>query len=436
MSDSLGTTRSRIWRLSWPAMISGVSVPLLGLIDTSVVGRLSQSEALGGVALGSWLFDLLYWSFGFLRMGTTGLVAQARGAEQVSSLRPLLARPLLIGLISGVVIIIAGQTLSHIALDCIGGEASAELTLTADQYFLARLWGGPAVLMNYACLGWLLGMGRVKLALASQLSLNGINMILSLWWGSIWGVEGVGGASAAAQWLVALGWGGVIWCKLCPQVPLNILWVALRDREAWLRLAVLNFDLWVRTSLLLCVFGLMNATGARLGGLTLSANALLLHLQSLQAFVLDGFAHGAEVIVGERLGRGDRTGYRSALRAGAEWTLITALLIAGIYTIAAGPLLALLTHHEEVVIEAQRYLIWAIISPLISAPCFLLDGVMIGATESATMRRGMIVSSVVFGCCLLMCVPIWGNHGLWLSLMIFMTARFLTLIPRALERGQ
>ena len=417
-------------------MISGVSVPLLGLVDTSVVGRLSNSEALGAVALGSWLFDLLYWSFGFLRMGTTGLVAQARGREHTSELRPLLARPLLIGLSFGLIIIVVGHMLSTSALGYVGGDASAELTQTADHYFRSRLWGGPAVLMNYAFLGWLLGMGKVRLALASQLSLNGVNMILSLWWGRYWGVEGVGAASATSQWIISLSWGSYIWWRLCPPLSLNMLSSSLRDRVAWKTLAALNLDLWVRTSLLLAVFGLMNATGARLGALTLSANALLLHLQSLQAFILDGFAHGAEVIIGERLGRKDLKGYRDALRAGIEWTFITALIISLLYALTATPLLQLLTHHSEVLREVDHYLIWAIISPLISAPCFLLDGVMIGATESGSMRRGMIISALIFGLGLMVLVPLWGNHGLWLALMLFMSARFLTLIPQTIRRGR
>ena len=180
----------------------------------------------------------------------------------------------------------------------------------------------------------------------------------------------------------------------------------------------------------------MNGVGARLGPLTLSANALLLHLQSLQAFILDGFAHGAEVIIGERLGRKDLDGYRTALRAGTEWTIATAVIIALIYTLGSAPMLGLLTHHQEVLKEAEHFLIWAIISPLISAPCFLLEGVMIGATESATMRKGMITSTLVFILGLIILVPLWGNHGLWAALMLFMCARFATLLPQALRHGQ
>ena len=178
-------------------------------------------------------------------------------------------------------------------------------------------------------------------------------------------------------------------------------------------------------------FGLLNAIGARLGPLTLSANALILHLQSLQSFILDGFAHGAEVIVGERLGRHDRTGYRSALRASVEWTMGAAFAIAALYAVGAHWILSLLTQHSAVLREADSILIWAILSPLVSAPCFVLDGVMVGAVESAAMRRGMIISAAVFALALTALVPVWGNHGLWFAFMLFMHARMWTLIPTA-----
>ena len=434
-AKKLGATRGRFWALSWPAMLSGVSVPLLGLVDTSIVGRLSQPEALGAVALGSWLFDMLYWSFGFLRMGTTGLVAQARGAEDQASLRPLLARPLIIGIIAGLGVIGLGLLGAERALSILSGGESAALADTAKTYVQARLLGGPAVLMNYACLGWLLGMGRVKLALLTQLSLNSINAALSVWWGARWGVEGVAYASATAQWLTLLGWGSWIWLRLCPPLPSSTLRAALKDASAWGELATLNLRLWVRTCLLLSCFGGLNAMSARLGALTLSANALLLHLQSLQAFILDGFAHGAEVLVGERLGRGDRVGYRDALRVGAEWTFGASLLIAGGYALGAPMILRALTHHMDVITQAERYMIWAVISPVISAPCFLLDGVMIGATESATMQRGMMISALVFAVGLITFTPLLGNHGLWLALMFFMSSRAITLTPRAISLG-
>ena len=191
-------------------MISGLSIPLLGLIDTSIIGRLDDPAALGAVALGSWLFDLLYWSFGFLRMGTTGLVAQARGRKEETTLRVLLARPLLVGVVVGVLVVCLGRVFGVSALTWMIGESATTTLSSAHMYFQARLWGGPAVLMNYACLGWLLGMGHVKFALLTQLSLNGLNAALSLWWGARWGVYGVGLASAVAQWCTLIGWGGYV----------------------------------------------------------------------------------------------------------------------------------------------------------------------------------------------------------------------------------
>ena len=313
-----------MWSLSWPAMISGLSVPILGLIDTAIVGRVESSVALGSVALGSWLFDMLYWSFGFLRMGTTGLISQARGRQDMERMRPLLARPLLMGLILGVCIIYLGFNLApHLISLMVGDPEQTELISKGIEYFRARVYGGPAVLMNYALLGWLLGMGQAKRALFMQLGLNILNALLSLLWGIKYGVEGVGWASAVAQWAIFVYWGSEIWTKHCPPLSWNKLHKSLKDRSAWGTLMSLNVNLWIRTCLLLGCFGLLNTLGARLGVLTLSANALLLHLQSLQAFALDGFAHGTEIMVGEKIGAKDLPGYRHTLRVGFEWTMVT-----------------------------------------------------------------------------------------------------------------
>ena len=425
-------------------MISGLSVPVLGLIDTAIVGRVGTPAALGAVALGSWLFDLLYWSFGFLRMGTTGLISQARGRGDLESMRPLLARPLFIGLIGGIVVITLGDIASPYILSFMVGADSlssadreqAQLTMIGVSYFRARVCGGPAVLMNYALLGWLLGMGRAKSALWMQLSLNTLNTLLSVWWGNLYGVVGIGAASAASQWITCAYWGHRIWWRYCPPLPWISFKRAMKDKVAWLTLLSLNFHLWVRTCLLLTSFGLINALSARFGPLTLSANALLLHLQSLQSFTLDGFAHGAEVIVGERLGAKNLHGYRESLRAGMELTMGAAAVISLIYFLGGAQVLRLLTHHSSVIDEALMYLPWAIFSPLASAPCFLLDGVMIGAVASGRMMRGMIISSVGLIIALCLLLPIYGNHGLWMSFLLFMLIRSITLAPLAIKLGK
>ncbi|MAD61098.1 MAG: MATE family efflux transporter [Myxococcales bacterium] len=431
---SLKQARQKFWQMSWPAMISGLSVPILGLIDTSIVGRVDSPLALGAVALGSWLFDLLYWGFGFLRMGTTGLIAQARGRNAQQELRSLLARPLLLGLGFGILILIFAYYLAPTFLHYLAGQqAKSELIVKGIEYFRARIFGGPAVLMNYALLGWLLGMGDVKQALKMQVSLNSLNAVISLGLGLLYGVSGVGAASALAQWLVLIYWGIQIWFKDCPPLSSSVLIEQLKDLKAWRGLVALNLNLWLRTCLLLGSFGLLNALGARFGAMTLAANSLLFHLQSLQAFALDGFAHGAEIMVGEQLGAKNKKGYLVILRVGFEWTMITALIIALFYSVFGTLILELLTHHQVVISNAQDYLIWAVISPLLSAPCFLLDGVMIGAVASQTMRNGMLISALVLGGCLLLSLDQWGNHGLWFSFMLFMMTRCLTLLPKALS---
>ena len=437
MNDELKTlkqARQKFWQMSWPAMLSGLSVPILGLIDTSIVGRVDSPLALGAVALGSWLFDLLYWGFGFLRMGTTGLIAQARGRNAQGELRSLLSRPLLLGLFFGVLILSLAYYLAPIFLNYLAGpQAESELIDKGLEYFRARIFGGPAVLMNYALLGWLLGMGEVKEALKMQVSLNSLNAVMSLWLGLSYGVSGVGAASALAQWLVLIYWGSQIWFKSCPPVSTPHLIVQLKNLKAWRDLISLNLNLWLRTCLLLGSFGLLNALGARFGAMTLAANSLLFHLQSLQSFALDGFAHGAEIMVGEQLGSKNQKAYLITLRVGFEWTMITAVVIALFYGAFGTFILELLTHHQVIISTAENYLIWAVISPLVSAPCFLLDGVMVGAVASQTMRNAMLMSALTLGGGLLLSIDHWGNHGLWFSFMLFMMTRSLTLLPKALK---
>ena len=367
-------------------------------------------------------------------MGTTGLIAQARGRNAQQELRSFLARPLLLGLVFGILILIFAYYLAPTFLHYLAGQqAKSELIVKGLEYFRARIFGGPAVLMNYALLGWLLGMGDVKQALKMQVSLNSLNAVISLGLGLLYGVSGVGAASALAQWLVLIYWGIQIWFKDCPPLSSSVLIEQLKDLKAWRGLVALNLNLWLRTCLLLGSFGLLNALGARFGAMTLAANSLLFHLQSLQAFALDGFAHGAEIMVGEQLGAKNKKGYLVILRVGFEWTMITALIIALFYSVFGTLILELLTHHQVVISNAQDYLIWAVISPLLSAPCFLLDGVMIGAVASQTMRNGMLISALVLGGCLLLSLDQWGNHGLWFSFMLFMMTRCLTLLPKALS---
>ena len=409
-------------------MVGGLSVPLLGLVDASIVGRFDDPNALGAVALGAWLFDLIYWSFGFLRMGTTGLSAQAFGRGDDIELKATLARPLIAALFLGTTICLLAPWLGPPALSLLSDGSSA-LSPTAVDYLLSRVWGGPAVLVNYALLGWLLGTQHAKSALTLQVGINALNIGLSLWWGPLYGVSGVGAASAVSQWVIAcfsLMW---VWGWVAPSISLQALKSQLKSKAPWRSLWALNRDLFIRTALLLSVFGALNATGARLGALILSANTILLHLQTLQAFALDGFAHGVEVLVGEAIGRRDRALFERSVKAAGALTLGTSVLIALIYALASEHIVDLITAHEQVASTASLFMIWAILSPLLSAPCFLLDGVMIGATSGVAMRRGMILSAVVFVLSMLSGVSIWGNHGLWLSLMIFMVVRALTLAP-------
>jgi MATE family multidrug resistance protein len=436
MGITLAAGQVRVWRLAGPIMIANLSTPLLGAVDTAVVGHLPDPAYIGGVALGSMIFSFLFWGFGFLRMGTTGFSAQAFGSGDATELRATLARPLLLALGLGVVLILLRAPIEGAALSLV--EASAEVEGLAAAYTGIRIWSAPAALVNYALLGWLLGTQRARAALALQVALNGINIVLDLIFvvGLGWGVEGVAAASVLAEVLAALG-GLVLVRRALGATEGAWTWARIVRRDRLIALMRVNADILVRTLALVAAFAYFTARGAAMGDVTLAANAILMQLQTFMAYGLDGFSHAAEILAGGALGARDRTAFRQAVRVSGAWALAMALALAVLLWVFGPFLVGLFTNLGEVQAAAVDYLPWLVASPIVSVWGFLLDGIFIGTTRTAEMRNGMIVSLAAFllGCWLL--IPALGNHGLWLALMVFMTARGLTLglcYPR-LERS-
>jgi len=425
-----------VWTLAGPIIISNLSTPLLGAVDTAVVGRLPDAAYIGGVAIGALIFDFLFWGFGFLRMGTTRFTAQAFGAGNAYELRAALARPLVLALGLGVLLIVLRGPIGWIAFGLL--EASARVETFANTYYTIRIWSAPAALVNYAILGWLLGTQRARATLVLQLALNGINIALDV------------------IFVIGLGWGiaGVAWATLIAEVSAALLglailaralaggggrwdWSRIARRDRWIALLRVNGDIFLRTLALIFAFSYFVALGARMGDVPLAANAILMHLQTFMAYGLDGFAHAAEILAGGAVGARSRMAFRSAVRISTAWALGFAVAIAALYAVAGEAIVRLFTVIEEVRAVASAYLPWLVASPLVSVWSFQLDGIFIGATRTAAMRNAMAVSLAVFlvGCWSL--VPWLGNSGLWLAFLIFMGARALTLAtayPR-LERA-
>lgn len=425
-----GTGRSqwnaRVWRLAGPIIVANIATPLLGAVDTAVMGHLPDPAYIGGVAVGAVIFDFLFWGFGFLQMSTAGFTAQAAGAGQREEVRAILLRALAIAVALGGLLIVLQSPIVRVAFSLM--DLSAGVEGLADAYYAIRIWSAPFALVNYVLLGWLLGRQRASLVLVVQLVLNGTNIALDLLFvvGFGWGIEGVALATLLAQ-VGGVGLGlffarGAVLGRTTP-----LAWSRLADRERLLALFRVNVDILIRTLCLVFAFAYFTARAAEMGDLVLAANAVLLQFQYVTAYALDGFAHAVEVLAGAALGGRSRAGFRQAVKVSTLWALGFALLACLIFGLAGGPIVALFSDIPEVRATAIAYLPWVVVTPLVSVWSFQLDGIFIGTTRSAEMRNAMLVSVAVYlGACWLL-IPALGNHGLWLSLMVFMAARAATL---------
>ncbi len=415
----------RIWSLAWPMMLSNITVPLLGLVDTAVIGHLPSPHYLGAVAVGSMIFSILYWTFGFLRMGTTGLVAQACGRDDGDTNRTLLAQSLILASLIGVVLILLRTPLTGIALELM--DPAPDVLAEAAEYTAIRAFGAPAMLCNYALLGWFVGNQNTRIPLILLTAGNLLNMLLDLLFVYGFGLHagGVALASVIAEWSsLALG----LWfCRrLLRSLPGRFQLEPLRRLKAYAAMVRVNRYLFVRTVTLLMTFAFFTAQGARQGTDILSANAVLLNFLILISNALDGFAHATEALSGRTLGKGNlRHFYRTVVSAGL-WSLASAVGLTLVFAVAGNWIIALLTGIPSVREEAAIYLPWLVALPLIGIWSFLLDGVFIGTTQVKAMQNTMLFS--VF------CVfaPVWwltqplANHGLWIAFLSFFAARGLS----------
>ncbi len=416
----------RVWALAGPMILSGVSTPLLGMVDTAVMGHLPDARFLGAVAVGAMVIHFLFWAFGFLRMGTTGLTAQAHGRNDGDELRAVLGRALVLASGFGGLLVLFQWPLSELAFALV--QPSAQVEAEARVYYSIRVWAAPAALANYALWGWFLGAQNARAPLLIMLSINGVNIALDLLL-----VVGLGMQTEGVAWGSLLAeYTGLVLGLFLVRRELSAYagrWVLRRvlARASLVHMLRLNYDIFLRTLGLMFAFAFFTTQGARLGDATLAANAVLMNFQTFMAYGLDGFAHAAEALVGRSIGARDPRGLRRGILATGLWSLVTALGFTGVYVVAGQSVIALLTDLESVRATAATYLPWLMLTPLVSVWAYWLDGIAIGATRAAAMRNAMLIA--VF----LIYLPSWyllrplGNHGLWLALMLFMAARGATL---------
>ena len=416
-------TQRKVWALALPMIASNISVPLVALVDSAVVGHLPHAYQLGAVAVGASLYTLLAWATGFLRMGSTGFAAQAAGRGDGAALRQVLVQGLILGVLLAALLALLAEPLCRAAFALM--QPSAELAPLARDYFFIRLFGLPATLAGYALIGWLLGTQSARGPLIILLTVNLINIALDLLFvlGLQLGVAGVAWAGVIAEWCGALV-GLYLTRAALARFPGRLNTQALRRWANWRPLLAVNRDIFIRTLALQSVFFLITVQGTRLGDSTVAANALLLNGLALTAYALDGLAHAVEALSGHALGARDRLALSRTLWVAGSWSLLASLGFALFFLVAGHWFISLLTSIEDVRTLAGRYLPYLALLPLIGVWSYLLDGLFIGATRAREMRNAMVIA-------LALSLPAaWllqglGNHGLWLAFLLFMALRAL-----------
>lgn len=418
-------THKRVVTLVTPIILMGLSTPLLGIVDTAVIGQLGDASLIGAVAVGALIFTFLFWAFGFLRMGTTGLTAQAFGANDAVEIRATLGRALLIAGVAGLGLLALQLPLNWVAFHLVQGSEAVEQE--AQTYFAIRMWSAPFTLANYAVLGWLVGMQRTRLAMVLQIFLNGVNASLDalfvLSFG--WGVAGIAAGTLIAEIATAFVGLGIA-VTLLRNYASRWSWSAISAWGTISETLSVNRDIMIRTLVLLLAFSFFTMEGARQGDTILAVNAVLMQFVSFSAFFLDGFAFGAEALVGSAIGARNRFRLAEAVKLTSLWAVVLSVLLSSAFLVLGGFWIDFLTTSPEVREAARVYLPWAALMPFISVACFQLDGIFIGATRAREMRNASFLSTGAFFLFWYLLLP-FGNHGLWAALALFNITRAFAL---------
>ncbi|WP_127958809.1 MATE family efflux transporter DinF [Serratia microhaemolytica] len=415
-----------LWRLALPMILSNISVPLLGLVDTAVMGHLDSPVYLAGVAIGTMVSSFLFMLLMFLRMSTTGLAAQAVGAQQNSKLLRALVQPLLLALLLGLLLLWLRQPIINLALALVGGEPS--VVLQAKNFLEIRLLSAPATLANLVLLGWLLGAQYLRAPVMLLIIGNLLNIVLDIWLvvGLDLSVPGVAWATVVAEYVTLLLGAGFAWRVLRMRaISWRMLGTAWRGELG--RLLALNRDILLRSLLLQLCFVTLTVLGAGLGHEVVAVNALLMNLLTFSAYALDGFAYAVEVHSGHAYGARDEQQLHRVWVAACRQAYLIAAVLALTYLFAGQYIVALLTSLSELRVLAAEYLLWQALLPLLGVGCYLLDGMFIGATRAAEMRNSMALAAFGYGLTLLIALPLLGNHALWLALALFLALRGISL---------
>ena len=418
-------THRRVLNIAVPIVLSNATVPILGAVDTGVVGQMGAAAPIGAVGIGATILTAIYWIFGFLRMGTTGFAAQALGRGDTAEGAAILTRGLAIAALGGLAIIALHWLILPLALML--SPASADVEGLARGYMAIRVWSAPALIAIYAITGWLIAAERTRAVLVLQVVMNGLNIGLDLVFVLQlgWGVNGVAIATFIAEWSgLALG----LWfCRGAFATP------AWRDRARVLdparlrHFAQVNTDILIRSLILQGIFVSFLLLGARFGDVPLAANQILLQFMTITAFALDGFAFAAETLVGQAMGARRRAALRRAASLCSVWALVSGTLLAGAFATLGGTIIDVMTTADPVREVARVYLPYMVLAPVLGVAPFMLDGIFIGATRTRDMRNMMALSAGIYALAALVLIPAFGNHGLWMAMLTSFVARAVTL---------
>jgi MATE family multidrug resistance protein len=423
--NSKDLSHKRVLGVAIPIVLANATIPILGAVDTAVVGQLGLAVPIGAVGIGAIIITAIYWLFGFLRMGTTGLTAQAIGSGDKPETSALLVRGVIIGFTAGLILIIAQVPIFLGALQL--SPASMEVESLAQKYLQIRVYSAPAAIALFGITGWLIAKEKTRAVLLLQLVLNGINIALDLVFVLKlgWGVEGVAIATLIAEWsglifglwLAREGFNNGYWKN----------WLQIFDRARLVQMAKVNSDIMIRSILLEISFVSFLFLGSSFDDATLAANQVLIQFLNITAYALDGFAFAAEALVGQALGAKNRPLFRRAVVMTSQWGLGSVILMALAFFVFGNSIINIMTTAQDVRTVGYEYLPWMVIAPLAGAAAWMLDGIFIGATRTADMRNMMFISFCIYLIALAILLPKYANHGLWASLIIFSLARGITL---------
>ena len=412
----------KIFRLAIPNIITNITVPLLGMIDMAVAGRLGSAVFIGAIALGANIFNMIYWNFGFLRMSTSGFAAQAYGARDMAEAMNVFIRSLMIGLGIGVLIVLLQYPIGEFAFTLI--RSGPESVHHVESYFRIVIWGAPAVLGMYAFKGWFIGMQNARIPMFIAILNNVLNIILSVLFVFGFGmkIEGIALGTVLSQ-IISIMVAAAFWWRYYRRLRKYIRKETIWDKRSIRSFFRVNADVFVRTFLLTLVTTFFTFASSGMGEITLAVNALLMQFFMLFSYFMDGFAYAGEALTGRFVGAGNVKALKLMLKRLFFWGWVVSIAAVVIYAIFPNQLLHILTNDVQIIESTKDFMFWTVLIPLTGFAAFLWDGIFIGATASRQMRNAMVFSSLLFFATYFIMTPLWGNNGLWLSFILYLLGR-------------